>query len=59
MKSCNIKLAIEERLNKEMTGKQWEGVQIVLDLTEPFHYEEDDLDYDMVRIRKLFKLLEG
>ena len=58
MKSYSIKLAIEERLNKELTENQWAGVQLLLDLTEPFHYEEADLDYDIIRIRKLLKLLE-
>ena len=58
MKTYSIKLAIEERLNKEITEQQWAGVQLLLDLTEPYHYEEADLDYDIVRIKKLFKLME-
>ena len=57
MKTQSIRLAVEERLNKELTESQWAGVQLLLDLTEPYHYEEADLDYDIVRIRKLFKLI--
>ena len=57
MKTYSIRLAVEERLNKELTESQWTGVQILLDLTEPYHYEEADLDYDIVRIKKLFKLM--
>jgi len=59
MKTYSIRLAVEERLNKELTESQWAGVQLLLDLTEPYHYEEADLDYDMVRIKKLFKLMAG
>jgi len=59
MKTQSIRLAVEERLNKELTESQWAGVQLLLDLTEPYHYEEADLDYDIVRIRKLFKLIGG
>ena len=59
MKTYSIRLAVEERLNKELTESQWAGVQLLLDLTEPYHYEEADLDYDIVRIKKLFKLMAG
>lgn len=53
-----LRIAVEEKLNRDLTSKEWEGVCLMLDIEEPFHLEEADLQYDMPRIRRLLTLLK-
>ena len=54
----DVREAIEERLRAKLTRREWKATVILLDIKVPFHLTDEDLDYDIPRIKEIIELLK-
>ncbi len=54
-----VRDAVEEKLGRSITDKEWEAITdiILYEIKGAFYLLDEDLDYDMERIKKLLKLM--
>jgi len=55
--SKELRTAVEDRVARSLTDYEWKAITSVIFYERPYHLLDDDIDYDMKRIRRLIELI--